>query len=131
MALVTTSTGRCEGTDAPLFLAVGVMSRPANVGQRMAVRVTWGRATPDLILPCFLIGEQVKRTPRAPWDITTLPCSISIDLGGIEATIGSPPEDMNMQVKHGLPAEIPNVGHQSITALIQTLIARDLGCDKH
>ena len=36
--------------------------------QRMAVRVTWGRATPEVILPCFLIGQQVKRTPRSPWD---------------------------------------------------------------
>ena len=59
---------RCEGTSEALRLVVGVMSRPSNIAQRVAVRVTWGSATPDVILPCFLIGAQVKRTPRAPWD---------------------------------------------------------------
>ena len=62
------SRAECDGTTAPLRLAVGVMSRPSNINQRVAVRVTWGRATPDLILPCFLVGKVVKRTPRSPWD---------------------------------------------------------------
>ena len=63
-----TPRAECDGTAAHLMLAVGVMSRPGNTGQREAVRVTWGRAMPSQILPCFLVGALVKRTPRSPWD---------------------------------------------------------------
>ena len=44
------------------------MSSPSHVAQRIAVRSTWGRSHPSLILPCFLVGKVVKRTPKAPWD---------------------------------------------------------------
>ena len=57
----------CEGTPAPLRLALGVMSRPTNVWQREAVRSTWGSADAK-VLACFLVGGLVKRTPRTPWD---------------------------------------------------------------
>ena len=105
MALVTTSTGRCEGTDAPLFLAVGVMSRPANVGQRMAVRVTWGRATPDLILPCFLIGEQVKRTPRAPWD-KRRPQEMAEPDGGPKGELSPNPSKDALAAEHAIHRDV-------------------------
>ena len=58
----------CDGTEASLWLAVGVMSSPSHAAQRVAVRSTWGRSHESLILPCFLVGKLVKRTPRAPWD---------------------------------------------------------------
>lgn len=62
-------TSRCQhGTAEALFLAVGVMSSPSHASQRIAVRKTWGRTAPTQILPCFLVGKLVKRTPRAPWD---------------------------------------------------------------
>ena len=58
---------RCDGTSDTLRLAVGVMSRPPNVEQRVAVRKSWGRESPA-VLACFLVGALVKRTPRSPWD---------------------------------------------------------------
>ena len=59
---------RCEGTTDQLRLAVGIMSRPTNVVQRIAVRDTWASTHGPLVLHCFLVGQVVKRTPRAPWD---------------------------------------------------------------
>lgn len=59
---------QCDGTTASLWLAVGVMSSPSHAAQRVAVRSTWGRSHELLILPCFLVGKVIKRTPRAPWD---------------------------------------------------------------
>ena len=56
----------CQGTDTPLRLAVGVMSRPANADQRAAVRRTWAAEDPS-VLSCFVIGVQLKRTPVSPW----------------------------------------------------------------
>jgi hypothetical protein len=45
------------------------MSSPGHVAQRTALRVTWGTiARRASILPCFVVGHAVKRTPRAPWD---------------------------------------------------------------
>ena len=58
---------RCDGTSEALRMAVGVMSRPPNVDQRVAVRKSWGRESPA-VLACFLVGAVVKRTPRSPWD---------------------------------------------------------------
>ena len=58
---------RCEGTTDALRLVVGVMSRPPNIEQRVAVRSSWGLES-AAVLACFLVGEQVKRTPRSPWD---------------------------------------------------------------
>jgi hypothetical protein len=56
----------CQGTDAPLHLAVGIMSRPVHADQRAAVRRTWGAWDPK-VLACFVIGVQLKRTPVSPW----------------------------------------------------------------
>ena len=42
--------------------------------------------------------SQLRRAPRAPWDLVLLPCSISINLGGLEANVGLPPEDLNLQL---------------------------------
>ena len=53
---------RCDGTDAQLRLAVGVMSRPTNVVQRVAVRDTWAATAPPSVLHCFLIGAVVNLT---------------------------------------------------------------------
>ena len=59
---------RCDGTTDQLRLAVGIMSRPTNEVQRIAVRDTWAGTAPASVLHCFLVGAVVKRTPRAPWD---------------------------------------------------------------
>ena len=40
----------------------------------------------------------LRRAPRAPWDLVLLPCSISINLGGLEASVGAPPDDLNLQL---------------------------------
>ena len=45
------------------------MSSPMHREQRVAVRATWGSVAPTTILPCFLVGKLIKRTPRAPWDV--------------------------------------------------------------
>uniref|UniRef100_A0A7S0LEY9 Hexosyltransferase n=1 Tax=Coccolithus braarudii TaxID=221442 RepID=A0A7S0LEY9_9EUKA len=58
---------RCQGSTAPLRIAVGVMSRPDHAPQRAAVRKTWGHQQPDDLLVCFIVGRQLKRTPLAPW----------------------------------------------------------------
>jgi hypothetical protein len=58
---------RCDGTADPLRLAVGAMSRPGNAAHREGVRSSWASSSPS-VLVCFLVGAQVKRTPRAPWD---------------------------------------------------------------
>jgi len=61
---------RCAGTPHQLALALGVMSSPSNDAQRMSVRFSWGaEARQADILPCFVVGELVKRTPHAPWDV--------------------------------------------------------------
>ena len=56
----------CQGTDAPLALVVGVMSRPAHTQQRSGVRNTWGSEDPG-VLACFVMGVSIKRTPVSPW----------------------------------------------------------------
>ena len=92
-------TPLCDGTSAPLTLAVGVMSRPTNTGQREAVRVTWGRSHPDLILPCFLIGKQVKRTPRSPWDKRRAEEMAEAD-GGPKGELSANPSAVALAAEH-------------------------------
>ena len=57
----------CDGTTTALRLAVGAMSRPSNAPHRAGVRSSWASVSPS-VLVCFIVGAQVKRTPRAPWD---------------------------------------------------------------
>ena len=57
----------CDGTDEWFRLAVGVMSRPGNFEQRVGVRDAWLRSSSQLI-GCFVVGQMLKATPRAPWD---------------------------------------------------------------
>lgn len=64
---MTASPPRCEGTHDALRLAVGIMSSPTHIEQRIAVRGSWGRES-QAVLVCFLVGAVVKRTPRSPWD---------------------------------------------------------------
>jgi len=59
---------RCDGTTSALRLAVGIMSRPTNTPQRLAVRDTWAATAGPTVLHCFLVGAVIKRTPRSPWD---------------------------------------------------------------
>ncbi len=56
----------CDGTQETILLAVGVMSRPDRPDQRDALRHTWG-LDDHAVLPCFLVGKTVKRTPLPPW----------------------------------------------------------------
>lgn len=47
----------CDGTGAPLRVAVGVTSRPESGGRRHAVRLGWARAALNKrVMACFLIG---------------------------------------------------------------------------
>jgi hypothetical protein len=95
----------CEGTTLPLRLVVGVMSRPSNVGQRMAVRVTWGRALPDVILPCFLVGKQVKRTPRSPWDKRRAAEAAEPD-GGPKGELSPNPAAASLAAEHATHGDV-------------------------
>ncbi|KAL1527793.1 hypothetical protein AB1Y20_009176 [Prymnesium parvum] len=42
--------------------------------------------------------HELRRAPRLPWDLVMLPCSITIALGGLEASVGHAPDDLHVRM---------------------------------
>ena len=116
---------RCDGTTDQLRLAVGIMSRPTNEVQRIAVRDTWAGTAPASVLHCFLVGAVVKRTPRAPWDKRRAEEMAEAD-GGPKGEISANPYASALSdehAKHGDVLVLPNSAeiHQGGTSGLKTL----------
>ena len=99
MAMSANQPPRCEGTADILRLAVGIMSRPTNTMQRVAVRDTWAASAPATVLHCFLVGAVVKRTPRAPWDKRRPEERLEAD-GGPKGEISANPHTAALRAEH-------------------------------